>query len=228
MLGRTTVAVTALALALGMTPATAISTPQDVASTHAYIRANYVFARASEAETGPVQANVEALNQKLAQECPDVGSGSPQNEESQLLSYEVVVALWSSSYGTDAGPIGTFVDTVRRLRWSNPRLTHAVQTYARGLHELATLQMPDLCDDVSAWKASDFKTVPATTPGLDQRVEAIDAKPIPSQLFAPYEQPAERPILARTARLETKLLQTESVVGFNDWDQLLETLGLNQ
>jgi len=59
-------------------------------------------------------------------------------------------------------------------------------------------------------------------------VEAIDAKPIPSQLFAPYEQPAERPILARTARLETKLLQTESVVGFNDWDQLLETLGLNQ
>jgi hypothetical protein len=228
MFGRSTMTVTVLALALGMAPATAIATPQDIASTHAYIRANYAFARASEAKTRPVQANIEALNQKLSRDCPHAGSGSPQNEASQLLSYEVVVALWSSSYGSDAGPISTFVDAVKRLRWSNPRLTHTVHTYTTGLHELATLQMPDLCGDVSAWKASDFKTVPATTPGLDQRVEAIEAKPIPSRLFAPYEQPADRPILARTSRLETMLLETETVVGFNDWDQLLETLGLNQ
>ena len=34
--------------------------------------------------------------------------------------------------------------------------------------------------------------------------------------------------LARTSRLETKLLNTETVTGFSDWDQILETLGLNQ
>jgi len=28
--------------------------------------------------------------------------------------------------------------------------------------------------------------------------------------------------------LETKLEHTETVVGFSDWDMLLETLGLNQ
>jgi hypothetical protein len=32
----------------------------------------------------------------------------------------------------------------------------------------------------------------------------------------------------RTTNLEAKLEHTETVTGFNDWDSLLETLGLNQ
>jgi hypothetical protein len=226
MFKRTTMILTVIAL--GMAPAPAIATSRDLAATHAYIRANYAFARASEARVAPAQANIDALNQKLGRECPKVGAGSLQNEASQPMSYEVVVALWSSSYGTDAGPIRTFVDTVRRLRWSNSRLTHIAQSYARSLHELAALPMPDLCGDVSTWKASGFKTVPASTILLDRRVEAIEGKTIPASLLAPYEQPGDRGILASTMSLETKLQQTETVVGFNDWDLLLETLGLNQ
>ncbi len=226
MFRRATMIVTVLAL--GMAPATAIATPQDVASTHAYIQANYAFARATEAKVGAAQAKIEALNQKLGRECPHVAAGSPETEESQPLSYEVVVALWSVSYGTDAGPIRTFVDTVRRLRWSDHRLTHIAQSYATGLHEMATLPMPDLCGDVRAWTASGFKTVPAATTSLDRRAEGIETKTIPPRLLAPYEQPADRGILARTTRLETKLLQTETVVGFSDWDLVLGTLGLNQ
>jgi hypothetical protein len=226
MFGRATMIVTVLAL--GMTPATAIATPRDIAATHAYIRANYAFARATEAKVRAAQANIEALNQKLGRECPHVAAGSPQTEESQPLSYEVVVALWSVSYGTDAGPIRTFGDAVRRLRWSDHRLTHSAQSYATSLHEMAALPMPDLCGDVRAWTASGFKMVPAATTSLNRHAEGIETKTIPSRLLALYEQPADRGILARTTRLETKLMQTESVVGFNDWDLLLGTLGLNQ
>lgn len=215
-------------LVLAMAPATTSATPGDIASTHAYIRANYAFARATVAAIKAAQANIEAVNQKFSHECPKVGAGSPQNEASQQLSYEVVVALWSASYGTDAGPIRTFVNAVKRLKWSNHRLAHIAHNYASSLRELATLPMPDICGDVRAWAASGFKSIPATTTQLVRRVEGIEGKTIPLSLLAPYEQPGDRGIAATTERLETKLQGTETVVGFNDWDQLLETLGLNQ
>lgn len=215
-------------LVVGVVPATAMATPQDVAATHAYIRANYALTRATKAKVKAAQANIEVVTRKLGQECPDIGAGSPQNEESQHLSYEVVVALWSASYATDAGPIHTFARAVRKLHWSNPELTHRAQRYAASLQALAAIQTPKVCSDVNAWKGSDFKTVPAATIQLDRHVEAIEAKTIPPALLAQYEQPADKAILATTTRLETQLEQIETVVGFNDWDQALETLGLNQ
>jgi hypothetical protein len=117
---------------------------------------------------------------------------------------------------------------VRKLHWSNAELTHRAQRYAASLQALATLETPDVCSDVNAWKASGFKTVPTGTIQLDRRVEAIEAKTIPPAQLAQYEQPADKAILATTTRLETQLEQIETVVGFNDWDQALETLGLNQ
>jgi hypothetical protein len=215
-------------LVLGLAPATATATTQDAAATDAYIRAYYALARAGEAKVGVAQANMEALNRKLGRECPNVGAGSPQDEASQPLSYEAVVALWSVSYGTAAGPIRTFVDTVRRLRWSDRGLTRRAESYATNLHELATLPIPDICGDVRAWKASGFNTIPAVTTALDRRAERIEAKSVPARLLAPYEQPADRAILARAMRLEAKLEAFEISTGISDWDQVLATLGLNQ
>ncbi len=169
----------------GVAPATALATPQDIASTHAYIRANYALNRATQAKVKAAQASIEATIHKLGQECPKLGVGSPQNEESQHLSYEVVVALWSASYATDAGPIRTFASAVRHLHWSNPTLTHMAQRYATDLQDLASLQMPNVCGDVTAWKETGFKTVPATSIQLDRRVEAIEPKTIPPSLLGP-------------------------------------------
>lgn len=215
-------------LALGLMPASAIATPQDSASTHAYVVANFALARAAEASVAFTEARVSRLNQKLGQECPKAGAGSPQNDESQKASYEVAGALWSISYGAVAGPIRTFARAVKPLRWSNPKLTRRAQAYARSLSELAALPLPNLCGDVRTWSASGFRTIPAITLAFDQHVESIEGHTIPTKLLTPYERPADKSILARTTRLETKLEHTETVVGFNEWDTLLETLGLNQ
>jgi len=102
------------------------------------------------------------------------------------------------------------------------------QRYATDLQDLAGLRMPNVCGDVTAWKETGFKTVPATSIQLDRRVEAIEPKTIPPSLLAPYEQPADKAILASTTRIESQLQQIETVEGFNDWDQALETVGLNQ
>jgi hypothetical protein len=215
-------------LAAAVAPATAVAAPRDVASTHAYIAANYAFLQAARAGEHTVNANVAKLNQRFGAQCPKVGAGSPQNEEAQKMSYEVAGALWSTLYHTDAPAVRRFARAVESLRWSNPKLTRIAHTYITSLRELTALQVPDLCGDVRAWAADGFKTVPASTASYDRHVEAIEGKSIPPRLLAPYEQPGERTLAARATHLEVLLEHSETVVGFNDWDTLLETLGLNQ
>jgi hypothetical protein len=215
-------------LALAVAPAQAIATPQDVAATHAYIAASYSLAQASVAAIGPAQAKIERLNSALAHACPLVGSGSLEDEASQPMSYEVAVALWSLMYGTDAGAIRRFLDATRRLHWSNHAITRTAERYARSLHELATLPLPDLCAEVSSWKASGFRVIPASTLSLVARVEAIELNPISPRLLASYERGVDASTLARTMRLEKTLEENEFAAGQNDWIQVLQTLGLNE
>jgi hypothetical protein len=226
MLRRSTVLLTVLALAVA--PARALGAPQDAAATHAYIVANFALAQASQARAAIAQAATVRLTRRLTGECRNAGAGSPENEESQKVSYEAAGALWSVTYGADAGPIRAFVRAVAPLRWSNPELTRAARDYARSLHELATLQLPNLCADVRTWSAGGFRTIPTSTIRFDRYVESIEGHTIAQRLLAPYEHPADRSIVERTTRLETKLEHTETVTGFDDWDSLLETLGLNQ
>ena len=227
MLARATI-LAAMTLAIGLAPAQALAAHRDVAATHAYIQANYALARISVAQMRPTQAKIERFNSKLALECPGIGAGTLQNEASQPVSYEVAAALWSLDYGTIAGPIRTFLNTVGRLRWSNAKITRLAKAYARTLNELATLPLPDLCQEVRAWKASGFQIVPAATVSTVRHVEAIEPRQVPARLLAPYERGADAGIWARTRGLEAKLSEQEFQVGQTDWIQVLQTLGLPQ
>lgn len=217
------------AVALGLlASASASAAPRDIASTHAYIQANYTLARAAEARIASTQASILNRTEQFGRACGNVGAGSPQNEESQKLSYEAAGAIWSVSFGANAGPIRAFVRAVKPLRWSNPKLTRIAQGYAKSLQGLATLPLPDLCGDVRTWSASGFRTVPATTLRFDGHVESIEARTISPRLLAPFESPSDRGALARTTHLESELEANEFEVGFDDWTSLLNTLGLKQ
>jgi hypothetical protein len=218
----------ALVLALAVAPAQAIAAPQDVATTHTYIEANYSLAQAMVARTGAGQRKVEALNTSLAHECPGIGTGSIENEASQPISHEVVVALWSLEFGVSAGPIRSFQKTVGGLRWSNSATTRAAARYVRSLHELSTLPLPNICADVRTWKASGFQVVPAAVVSLVRRVEAIEPNAIPSRLLAPYERGGDAGLLKRTVRLEQRLEENEFRLGQDDWARVLETLALSE
>jgi len=175
-----------------------------------------------------VEADVASLNQRLGQECPNVGAGSPQDEEAQQVSHEVAGMLWSIAYGADAGPIHAFVQAVKPLRWSSRRITRLAQSYATSLQELAALALPNICADVRTWSAGGFRTAPPATISFDQYAESIEAHAIPVRLLAPYERPADRGVIARTRHLEYELEGSEISAGFNDWELLLDTLGLHE
>jgi|HubBroStandDraft_3_1064219.scaffolds.fasta_scaffold34519_2 hypothetical protein len=226
MLGR--LAIVATVVAVGLTPSGASAAPRDVSSTRSYLLANYALLRAVRANESAVERNVMALDRTLASECPNVGMGAPQNEEAQHMSYEVAGALWSTLYHTDASMIHAFIRTVGSLRWSDPKLTRIAQRYVKSLRELVVLPLPDLCGDVRAWSADGFKAVPASTLRFDRHTEAVEGKSIPTHLLAPYEQSSDKAIAAHVAHLEVQLEDAETMVGFNDWDTLLQTLALNQ
>jgi hypothetical protein len=199
---------------------------RDVSATHAYLRASYALARVAVARIPVSEARIQDFNRKLAAQCPQAGRGTPINEASQPMSYEVAVALWSLAYGADAGPIRKFLEAVKPLKWSSPRISRAARSYADELNALATLPLPDLCTDVRAWTASGFQTIPANVAALDRRVEAIEPQPVPNAWLAPSEQGADAAFAARTRKLEKKLSETEFEVGQDDWIQVTGTLGL--
>jgi hypothetical protein len=209
--------------------ATAVASPTaDVAATHAYIQAHYTLARASVARLVAAQVNAQRYTRKIAKQCPGAGTGSLQNEEAQQMSYEMAGALWSITFRTDAGPIGSFARTVSHLHWHNPALTRTARAYARDLSALAQLPTPDVCADVRAWKATGFTKIPPSTISFDKHVEALEPKAVPAHLLAPSTPPSDAAAARRTTHLELELEENEFEVGFDDWLALLNALGLHQ
>jgi hypothetical protein len=213
-------------LTLAMAPSPARASSQDVAATHTAIVAGYALARVGVATINIAQSKIESFNRKLAAECPGVGSGTPETEASQPMSYEVAVALWSIAYGSAAGPIKTFAKAMRPLRWTSARINRGARTLVANLTALATIPLPDLCGDVRAWSASGFTTIPRHVIELDRRVEPLELPEIPWRLVAPYVRGGDAGLVAYIKRAERKVAEAEFVLGQNDWYQVLQTLGL--
>jgi hypothetical protein len=218
----------AAVLVLGLAPADAGAAPRDTASTHAYLIAAYTALHSVVTKWSSVEAGVHRLEVKLHAECPDVGAGSPQSEEEQKLSTEVVGALWATGYDANAPVIQKFIKIVSPLRWSNPAVTHSTHKYTTGLREMVALGIPDLCGDVRTWAAGGYKAVSTETQEYFRRVEAIEVKEVPSRLLTPYLAAADKGLLTRVEHLATQYGELEFSRGQNDWNALLEVLALNQ
>jgi hypothetical protein len=222
------VAVLIAVFAVAFAPATAGATSRDIASTHTYLEASYRVLHAAVSTWSTVEASIHRLDLRFHSECPDVGAGSPQNEEDQKLSYEVAGALWATGYHTDAGIVRTYVNTLNRLTWSNPVITRDAHRLTRGLQEMVALQVPDICADVRAWGANGFGAAPANVKQYDQHVEAIEIHEIPRHLLVPYVQPADNGLRKRVEHLATRFEELEFMRGQDDWIALLEVLGVNE
>jgi hypothetical protein len=227
MLGRLAILITVLTV--GFAPAEALAVPrEDVSSTHTALVAAYTTLHKVIGTWPTLEASIHKLERKFATECPDVGAGSPQSEPEQRLSYEVAGALWATGYHADAKISEAFIKAVSPLRWSNPALTRRAHKFIRGLREMTSLQVPNLCGDVRSWTATGYATIPASTLKFDQHVEAIEVEVPSPQILATYVQPTDRGLFVKVNRLLKRFEELEFTTGQQAWDTLLETLGLNQ
>lgn len=215
-------------LLAGMTlPSAAQAASGDVSSTHTLIAAGYTFGRESEGRMPAMRKAIAAGKRALLHQCANIAAQSPQDEQSYKLSYEAAGALWAVGYGADRGPIVKFAKATRGLRWSSARINRAFKEFVDGLEGLSTLATPPECKDIASWKASDYTKLSSQTVSFDARLEALEAKPVPGKLLAPYAQGSDRSLLAQDERIETKLLNFETEVGGDAYYALTEGLELN-
>jgi hypothetical protein len=218
-----TVSVTVIVL---VAPARAAASPRDLAATHAAIVAGYALARAGVATINVAQSRIEAFDRRLAGECPGIGAGTPEDEASQPMSYDVAVALWSIAYGSAAAPIKRFASAIAPLRWTKARINREAHALVANLTGLATIPLPNLCADVAEWKASGFTVVPKHVVELNRRVEGLELPEIDWNLVARYEQRGDAGLVTYIKRAERQIAEAEFVKGQDDWYQVLQTLGL--
>jgi hypothetical protein len=200
----------------------------DAASTEAYVRANYALVSTGHSLVPTAEARIRALRERLRRECPRVVAGSPQNEDSEKLTWEVIGAMTIVGYEPGAAAAAKFARTVSRLSWSNRALTRAVHAYARkGLAEVRT-PLPDVCADLRAWKASGYTALPDTTVRFRKTFyeNYVGVGFMPNQL-ARLVRPSQKALVQRARNYEEAIAETEARE-VETFGEIIDSLGLNQ
>jgi hypothetical protein len=153
--------------------------------------------------------------------------GSPQNSESTQLSDEVIGDMVMAVVAQDRPAGRAFANAAAHLAWSDRTLTRAIKSYVSNVRTLIALPQPKLCADVRSWAASGFTTLPASTLAFSPRFMSAWVAPgeLPAGL-ARYETPDERPLLARTRRLEEQFTNLEARE-VETYAQIMNALGLS-
>jgi hypothetical protein len=218
-------------------PAVARITASDAAATHAYLEARIALQRAAMAEEPSELKAITALEAQVKAECPDVLTGAPphvKGEKTNQSEYEISEELLIVGFGA-GGRVehpadARFARTVRRLRWSNPKLTRLLRSLAIEQAEQSAIALPNLCSDTKFWVASGYTAVSPDTKAFLHRLEVVSSittiesephEPVsdflhPNALVAhrlkPYENHADRLLAAKALPPETKLTELSSPI----------------
>lgn len=214
---------TLVALACFDAPAVGQVTPSDAAATHAYLNGRIVLERAQATDEPAELKAIAALEAQVFSECSGVLVGAPphvKGEKTNQSADEVNQELLSVGFGAaeqvQHPADARFAKTVRRLRWSNSKLTRLLRSLAIEQAEQAAIPPPDLCADMKFWVASDYTAVSTGTKDFLHRhsvvssITQIESEPhepvsdifnlnaLVAHRLKPYEDHADR-LLARKA-----------------------------
>jgi hypothetical protein len=198
----------------------------DIASTQAYLQANYTLMSYFTAHIPAAKSEIASVLTGVRHECPLAASGSPQNVDSEQLSNEVVGTMVTTVVQHNLPPALSAIRATEPLRWSNGALNRTIHAYLAKAKALTTLAVPDLCADVKAWAASAFKTLPASTASFDPHFL--------SWWVAPGDQPAalthfessqDAALAHRTTKLEERWTQFEADE-VETWGEIMDALVL--
>jgi len=214
-------------MAVALVPAPALAASADGSATEAYVRANYALVSSAHAKLGVAEAILQALLRRVRRECPRVAAGSPQDTDSEQLTFELVGEMRLAATRPNAGAVTTFARAVARLRWSNARLTNAVRSYSAQLRKQSRFAVPDVCAEVRAWVVSGFQTLPEGTRRFNRALpEYVAMGMLPTRLIAPYVTSSQRGLLQRTRQLEEDIAEMEAFA-VETWGQIMDELALN-
>jgi hypothetical protein len=215
-------------IALAVLPAAALAASTDAATSEAYVRANYALVSAGHAKLASSNAALQSLLRRVRRECPMIAAGSPENEQSEKLTWQLAATMRIIVFRGLSRPIAQFAQTARRLRWSNSQLNGSIHEYARRLSAEATAPAPDLCADLRTWKASGYTQLPShTLPFVNAYypVEAIGW--LPKRQLTRYLPSSQNGLLQRSLRLQGDLLDFEANA-VETWGSIMDAVELKE
>ena len=170
--------------------------PQDRASSLAFLRAELAYTRAQVASAPATLAAVQALKSSLEGECAGVMDGAPhetlggllaprrpkltprqEGEEKRherqwsALNSELSWAVGVTELSPSHEAAVAFVQAVRALHWSEPSLTKLTTALAETLELEVNGTVPAVCGDMKAWVSSEYRTLTAATKALERSNE---------------------------------------------------------
>ena len=207
-------------------PGRAVASPADVATTSAYLQANFAFVQSASVRIRPIEATLRSLQQRIGRECPKAARSSPQDSNSEQLSNEVIGTMVLSADSPDLPAARAYVRAVRGLRWSSGSLTSAVHSYAAQVSRLSALAVPKLCPDVGSWASTGFQVLPASTRPFDSAFLSswVAAGYLPAGLER-FETAAQRSLARRTEHLEQEITDLEARE-VSTWGNIMNELEL--
>ena len=207
-------------------PAGASAASGDHAATRAYVQADYRLIRAATSKLRSGEAALHGILAAVSRECPMVAVRAPNDAQATELENEVIGAMATTLIALDR-PAGTaFISATRHLTWSDRKLTRAVRRYVGDVRTLLSLPRPHVCADFESWAASGFTTLTSATLTFTPRF--LHAWVVVGNLppaLARSATPDERPLFARTRRLEQEFADFEARE-VETYGQIIRVLGL--
>jgi hypothetical protein len=213
----------------------AAGSPADRAAAHAYLLDLYGYVQAVAQAAPALVGAYEGAASRIAGECPGVLVGAPQGSEIEVgssilqrtarqrgeerrqsaqrndLEEELATALASAEREARRPAVTALLANLKALPQGEPALARAVHTVTRGLEEDQKAQSTDVCADLEAWAASDYRTLSQASREIARKRETELARALrdlaaqsASDSTSLAETPADRALVRRTAQLEIR------------------------
>jgi hypothetical protein len=173
---------TVAGIACSSAPATASAAASEEAATHGYLEARIALQRTWDRTVPAGLRAIGAVATHVRAECPGVLANAPTpvkgqrpSEPEAEVSQELVLAAFNAFERVERPADIRFATAVRRLHWSNSRLTRMLHSLAIEQAEQSAIAPPDLCSDMKFWVASDYTAVSAGTKRYLHRLEVVSS-----------------------------------------------------
>jgi hypothetical protein len=231
------VLVLASAMLCGSVPVTAASS-SDVQATRAYLVARYKLVTALLHEAAAARGAESAAAAQIAQECPGVVSGMPQepfpkpfatppprargenarlSQQKEMIEGELDTTVDRPGESLYRPAEEAYASEVRQLSWSNPAIAPALQAATTARLEAVSAPAPQFCADARAWAQSGYRALSAASREFEasragrRNSDQAEERSL-GTLLKPYENASDRALIHKTSSVENKLLASTGAV----------------
>jgi hypothetical protein len=210
----------------------AAASSSDPQATHAYLIAQYKLVTALLHDAAAMRDAESAAAAQIAQECPRVASGMPQerslepfpappprargenarlSQQKKTIEEELDTAVNRPGVSLYRPAEEAYAAEVRQLSWSNPAIASELQAATTARLEVFSAPAPPFCTDARAWAQSGYRALSTASREFEaaraaRRNSDQGEERSLGMLLKPYENASDRALIRKINAVENELL----------------------